>query len=104
MDDTTTQAPGDEGYQFDDDFTSSPATEAPGAGAGQNDRGGFAKELFSKTVHAKFRTFYIDVKESRNGKFVKISEKSRGKKSTVMMDAEDVPAVIEALKEAQTKL
>lgn len=106
MEDTTTPTTGDEGYQFDDDFSSTPATEASGAGAGagQSDRGGFAKELFSKTVHAKFRTFYIDVKESRNGKFIKVSEKSRGRKSTIMMDAEDVPAVIEALNEAKGKL
>ena len=102
MEDITNQTTGDEGYQFDDDFTSSSGSGKPSAG--QNDRDGFAKELFTKTVHAKFRTFYIDVKESRNGKFVKISEKSRGRKSTVMMDAEDVPAVIEALNEAKGKL
>jgi len=103
MEDTTKdQGAGDEGYQFDDDISSSPSSETPSAG--NNDRGGYAQELFTKTVHAKFRTFYIDVKESRNGKFVKISEKSRGRKSTVMMDAEDVPAVIEALKEAQKQL
>ena len=100
MDDTTQNVSlGDEGYQFDDDFSASPSSES--SSAGSNDRGGFAKELFTKTVHAKFRTFYIDVKESRNGKFVKISEKSRGRKSTVMMDAEDVASVLEALTEAK---
>jgi hypothetical protein len=97
---------GDVGYQFDDDITSSsePVTTQSSGSQNGNGNGGYATELFSKTVHAKFRTFYIDVKESRNGRFVKISEKSRGKKSTVMMDAEDVPAVIDALKEAQGKL
>jgi hypothetical protein len=103
---------GDMGYQFDDDLTSSVTASEPATGSVQKSEpsyngsgnGAFATELFSKTVHAKFRTFYIDVKESRNGRFVKISEKSRGKKSTVMMDAEDVPAVIEALNEARKKL
>jgi len=100
MEDTTTQNPGDEGYQFDDTDTSS----APATGFSDEGRGGYAQEIFTRTVHAKFRTFYIDVKQSRNGKFIKISEKSRGRKSTVMMDAEDVPAVIEALQEASKQL
>jgi len=91
---------GDEGYQFDDADTST----APAAGYSDEGKGGFAQEIFTRTVHAKFRTFYIDVKQSRNGKFIKISEKSRGRKSTVMMDAEDVPAVIEALQEASKQL
>ena len=74
-----------------------------GGQGGQGDRK-FADELFSKTIQAKFRTFYVDLKESSNGKFVKISEKSRGKKSTVMMDAEDVPSMIEALQEVEKQL
>ena len=57
-----------------------------------------------KQIKAKFRTFYIDLKESSNGKFVKISEKSHGRKSTIMMDAEDVPMFIEALEEVRGKL
>ena len=90
----------DEGYQFDDETTSSESTGKPATQEG----GGFAKELFSKTIHAKFRTFFVDLKESVNGKFIKISEKSRGRKSTIMMDAEDVPAMIEALQEVQKQL
>lgn len=89
---------GDEGYQFDDQSLSSVPSEAGPAGGSS---GGYAQEIFSKTIHAKFRTFYVDLKESRNGKFVKISEKSRGRKSTIMMDQEDVPALIEALQEVQ---
>lgn len=67
-------------------------------------QGGYAEEIYSKKINAKFRTFFVDLKESSNGKFVKISEKSHGRKSTVMMDAEDVPAIIEALQEAQKQL
>lgn len=98
----------DAGYQFDDDLTSSEPTPTSATTNSYNAESGgggkFADEIFSKTVHAKFRTFYIDLKQSRNGKFVKISEKSKGRKSTIMMDSEDVPQVIAALQEIQGKL
>ena len=115
VEESSTEAVADEGYQFDDDLTSSDPTPTPapastsasttsGSHGGGGGDGRFADEIFSKTIHAKFRTFYIDLKESSNGKFVKISEKSRGRKSTVMMDSEDVPAMIEALQEVQKQL
>ena len=94
-------------YQFDDldDMSSStPAPASRGADSNGGGEGGYATELFSKQIKAKFRTFFVDLKESHNGKFIKISEKSHGKKSTIMMDAEDVPAMIEALKEVQGQL
>jgi len=91
----------DEGYQFDDDLTSSEPSKTPAPASSGGGR--YADEIFTKTIHAKFRTFYVDLKESSNGKFLKISEKSRGRKSTIMMDAEDVPAMIEALQEVQAK-
>ncbi|MDP7069705.1 MAG: hypothetical protein QF815_04195 [Candidatus Peribacteraceae bacterium] len=60
----------------------------------------FADELHSVTIHARQRTFYIDLKESNNGKFFKLSEKSRGgQKTTIMFDAEDLGQFIEALEE-----
>ncbi len=62
----------------------------------------FADELYSEKISAKFRTFFIDLKESSNGKFVKISEKSRGgQKSTIMFDAEDIDSMIEALQKVK---
>ncbi len=65
----------------------------------------FAQDLHSVTIHARQRTFYIDLKQSGNGKFFKISEKSRGgQKTTIMFDSEDLPKMIEALQEMQTKL
>jgi hypothetical protein len=73
----------------------------------QNHGGGgrFADEIFSEKISARMRTFFVDVKESSNGKFLKISEKSRGgKKSTIMMDSEDLPAFIEALQNAEKVL
>jgi hypothetical protein len=128
---TGVEGAGDEGYQFDDaDSTSEEKASKKSSKKGKSDepadegasddtqgdeksggqggsKGGdrkFADEIFSKTIQAKFRTFYIDLKESSNGKFVKISEKSRGRKSTIMMDAEDVPSMIEALQEVEKQL
>ena len=76
-----------------------PAARAP---AGERQYG---KELHSITIHAKQRTFYVDLKESVNGKFFKISEKSRGgRKTTIMFDAEDLDSFINALNEMKTKL
>jgi hypothetical protein len=96
-------------YQFEDIDSSSSAAAAPSSPKPRGEsrsggNGGYANELFSKQIKAKFRTFFVDLKESQNGKFVKISEKSHGKKSTIMMDAEDIPALIDALKEVQGQL
>jgi hypothetical protein len=75
-----------------------------GDGHAQRD-GRYAQELHSVTVRARQRTFYIDLKQSGQGKFFKMSEKSRGgQKSTVMFDVEDLPKIIEALQEMQSKI
>ena len=75
-------------------------------GAGSAPGGGrFANDLHSVTIHAKQRTFYIDLKESTNGKFFKVSEKSRGgQKTTIMFDVEDLDKFIAAFQEMKTKL
>lgn len=73
----------------------------------RGDRGdrSFANDLHSVTIHARQRTFYIDLKESGNGKFFKISEKSRGgQKTTIMFDVEDLDQFIAALQEMKTHL
>ena len=87
----------------------SDATAAPAFGKSQGSSGAgnrdYGKELHSITIHAKQRTFYVDLKESTNGKFFKISEKSRGgRKTTIMFDAEDLTAIVNALHEMQSKL
>lgn len=94
---------------FDEETTSKPMSATPSAPAPSSHSGmsggRYADEIFSEKISARMRTFFIDVKQSSNGKFVKISEKSRGgKKSTIMMDAEDVPAFIESLQKAQAHL
>lgn len=85
----------------------SDTTGAPGFGGAQQGgaRREYGKEIHSITIHAKQRTFYIDLKESGNGKFFKISEKSRGgRKTTIMFDAEDLDAFLNALNEMKGKL
>ncbi|MDD3897038.1 MAG: hypothetical protein PHU04_04370 [Candidatus Peribacteraceae bacterium] len=72
---------------------------APAPRGGGGDRK-FADEIHSVTIHGRQRTFYIDLKESSNGKFFKVSEKSRGgQKTTIMFDSEDLQQFIDALTE-----
>lgn len=91
-------------YQFDDLDSIADSGDKSATGNGNGNGNGYASELFSKQIKAKFRTFFVDLKESNNGKFIKISEKSHGRKSTIMMDAEDIPIFIQALQEVSTKL
>ncbi|MDP7247458.1 MAG: hypothetical protein QF741_02435 [Candidatus Peribacteraceae bacterium] len=93
-------APAEEGG----DASAAPASTAPAAGSGDGNRK-FADELHSITIHAAQRTFYIDLKESGNGKFFKVSEKSRGgQKTTIMFDSEDLDKFIEAFTEMKGHL
>lgn len=65
----------------------------------------FAQDVHSVTIHARQRTFYIDLKQSGNGKFFKISEKSRGgQKTTIMFDSEDLDKFIAAFQEMKSKV
>lgn len=97
------------GAQHHDDSMPSPshgggAPRPPRQGGGGGNRS-FADDLHSVTIHARQRTFYIDLKQSGNGKFLKISEKSRGgQKTTIMFDSEDLDKMIEALTEMKTRL
>lgn len=76
-----------------------------GGGGGGGDSGRYGQELHSVTIRARQRTFYIDLKQSSQGKFVKLSEKSRGgQKTTIIFDIEDLPAFISALQEMQGKI
>lgn len=81
-----------------------PSAPAPHQGGFGGNRS-FADDIHSVTIHARQRTFYIDLKQSGNGKFFKISEKSRGgQKTTIMFDSEDLDQFINALNEMKTKL
>ena len=88
------------GGQQDDGGMPAPRQQQRGGG----DRS-FAQDLHSITIHARQRTFYIDLKESSNGKFFKVSEKSRGgQKTTIMFDAEDIDQFIQAFQEMKSKI
>jgi len=77
----------------------------PAPAASQSAHRRFADELHSVSIQGRQRTFYIDLKESSNGKFFKVSEKSRGgQKTTIMFDAEDLDAFIKAFQEMKEYL
>ena len=86
--------------------TFSSASPAPRqrSGGGGGDSSRYGEELHSVTIRARQRTFYIDLKKSGNGKFIKLSEKSRGgQKTTIIFDIEDLPKFVEALQEMSAK-
>ncbi len=86
-------------------FTPAPRPNSGGFGGPAGGARSYGEELHSVTIRARQRTFYVDLKQSGQGKFVKVSEKSRGgQKSTVIFDAEDLAKIIEALQEMQTKI
>jgi hypothetical protein len=66
-----------------------------------NENQSFSEELFSKKIEAEKRTFFIDLKQSVYGKFLKISERSRGKRNTIMIDEKNVDTFIKYLEEAK---
>lgn len=81
-----------------------PSTSGTAASSGGSG-GRFADEVHSITIHARQRTFYVDLKQSANGKFFKVSEKSRGgQKTTIMFDAEDLDQFIAAFQEMKSKV
>lgn len=107
MADLTTPSGGDDGLMSGDSAFRAPAPRPPRGGghSGPNGGGQFAKDVHSITIQARQRTFYIDLKESGNGKFFKVSEKSRGgQKTTIMFDVEDLDPFIAAFQEMKTKL
>lgn len=76
-----------------------------GGGRRGGGSGSYADEIHSITIRARQRTFYLDLKESGNGKFFKLSEKSRGgRKTTIMFDVEDLAQFIQAFQEMQGKI
>ncbi len=101
---STGQGTNDDHGMTSDDTGSAHDSSSMGMSSSSQGGGKYADEIFSKQIRATFRTFYVDLKESSNGKFVKISEKSHGRKSTIMMDGEDIDAFIEALQEVKGHL
>jgi hypothetical protein len=89
----------------DDVFASDPMASPQSMNMGGAMPAQFSREVLSKKIKGRQRTFFIDLKESANGKFVKISELSRGgQRSTIMFDAEDMDPFLEALQEMKAAL
>ena len=97
----------DEDVFADDPMDHVSENDASGAGSeGQASGGGrYADELVSKKIRGRSRTFYVDLKQSSNGKFIKISELSRGgQRSTIMFDGEDLDEFIAAFQEIKSAM
>lgn len=89
---------------FSDRPKAASSSRGSGGGFGGN-AAHYGEELHSITIRAKQRTFYIDLKQSNKGKFIKLSEKSRGgQKTTIIFDAEDLPQFVQAFHEIEQKL
>jgi len=105
MSELTGPAGGDDPLAPTSEFGAPPKKPRRGGHSGGGGGGRYGQELHSITIRARQRTFYIDLKESANGKFFKISEKSRGgQKSTIVFDVEDLQPIIAALQEMQGKI
>ena len=103
MSELTGRPSGGDGFGMGDQPAPPPRPPRTGGQGGAGGR--FAEDVHSVTIHARQRTFYIDLKQSGNGKFFKISEKSRGgQKTTIMFDVEDLDQFIAALQEMKGKL
>ena len=88
----------------DDVFAGDDLAQPMSSGAPQGE-GRYSEELVSKKIRGRSRTFFFDLKESSNGKFVKLSELSRGgQRSTIMFDEEDIDEFINALQEIKAAL
>ena len=97
-------APADSGYGGYSGERRSHGGHGRGGHGGGGQRRDYDNEVASERIDARNRTFFFDVKKSANGFFLKISEKSRGQRSTIMMDAEDVDAFIAAMQKCRESM
>ncbi len=61
-------------------------------------------EIHSVKFDTNHKTFFLDLKESANGKYLKISEKRFGKKTTIIVPEEGVQMLLDGVTEMQQKL
>jgi len=59
-----------------------------------------APSEFEKTLRVNNKDFFVDLKSNEFGKYVKISERSAGKRNTLLVPVEGVEQLISVLKEA----
>ncbi|GFO29393.1 transcriptional activator protein pur-beta [Plakobranchus ocellatus] len=80
-------ASGEKSAHFDDDESQEPRHEKTSTG-GQDRRSGAAaeQELATRVLHIQSKRFYLDVKQNRRGRFIKVAEVgSGGKKSRLLL-------------------
>ena len=58
------------------------------ADGGATEFAGISEEIANERLETKHKTFFIDLKRNERGLFVKISERSGGRRSTVMIPYE----------------
>lgn len=55
--------------------------------------------LETRTLDLGEKRFFLDLKENHRGRLVKVTERTPFQRSFVVIDANDLPAIIEALQE-----
>jgi len=61
-------------------------------------------ELHSVKFDTQHKTFFLDLKNSDNGKYLKISEKRFGKKTTVIIPEEGIDPLLKGISEIKNKI
>jgi len=57
-----------------------------------------SKTIASEKIIAESKTFYLDLQENHRGRFFKLAEDNKGRRSTVIVATEVVPIFMEAVK------
>lgn len=58
------------------------------------------KELFSRKIAAKGKTFFVEAKKNERGKYLQIAELSNDKHSGVFVPIENIEEFLDAIKES----
>ena len=61
-------------------------------------------ELHSIKFDTQHKTFFLDLKQSEKGKYLKISEKRFGKKTTIIVPEEGIGPLLQGVEEIKSKL
>jgi len=63
----------------------------------QSDAQHYDEEIKSDKIETKRKTFFLDLKANNMGRYVKISERSSGKRSTIIIPEENVTEFVDKL-------
>jgi hypothetical protein len=61
-------------------------------------------ELYSVKFDTNHKTFFLDLKSSDRGRYLKISEKRFGKKTTIIVPEEGIGPLLKGVEEIKGKL